>query len=66
MAAGSINSLSMLRLRKKQNPPTRTGRIHRGTNQGVAAHRENDRISATPLGQFADTLNYICPAKHQL
>ena len=55
------HGLSVLRLRKKQNPSPRTGRIHRGTNQGVAADRENHRIGATSLGQFADALDYICP-----
>jgi len=52
---------SMLGLRKKQHPPTRTGRIHRSTNQGVAADRENYRVGATSLGQLADPLDYICP-----
>ncbi len=52
--------LSVLRLRKQQYPSTGTGRIHRGANQGVAADRENYRIGATPLGQFADALDYVC------
>ena len=56
----------MLRLRKKQNPPTGTGRIHRGANQGIAADRKNYRVGATPFGQLADALDHVCPAKHQL
>ena len=53
--------LSVLRLREQQNPATGTGRIHRGANQGVAADRENYRVSAAPFGQLADTLNHVCP-----
>ena len=60
------HGLSMLRLRKKQYPPTRTGRIHRNTNEGVAADRENYRVGATSLRQFADALDLRLPAKHQL
>ena len=57
---GIDQCLSVLRLRKKQYPPTGTGRIHRGTNQGVAADRENYRIGATPFGQLANPLDYVC------
>src|ERR1017187_10761704 len=53
--------LSVLRLCKKQYPSTGTGRIHRGANQGVTAYRENYRVGATPFGQLADALHYICP-----
>ena len=42
--------LSVLRLRKQQYPATRTGRIHRGANQGITADRKNNCVSATPLG----------------
>jgi len=59
-SCGIDQCLPMLRLRKKQYPATGTGRIHRGTNQGVAADCENYRIGATPLGQLADALNYVC------
>ncbi len=55
------HGLSVLRLRKKQYPSTGTGRIHRGTNQGIAADRENHRVGATSLGQFADALDHVCP-----
>ena len=51
----------MLRLRKKQNPSPRTGCIHRGTNQGIAAHRKNDCVGATTLGEFADAVDDIRP-----
>ena len=54
------HGLSVLRLRKQQNPPTGTGRIHRSANQRVSADSQNDCIGATPFGQFADTLNYVC------
>ena len=63
---GIDHGLSMLRLRKKQNPATGTGRIHRGANQGVTADRKNYRVGATPFGQLADTRQLRLPAKHQL
>src|SRR5579862_6873823 len=52
--------LSVLRLCKKQYSSPGTGRIHRGTNKGVAANRKNNRVGTTSLSHFADALDYIC------
>jgi len=58
---GIDQGLSMLRLRKQQNPTPGTGSIHRGANQGVAANSENDRVGAASLSKFTDALDYVCP-----
>ena len=55
------HGLSVLRLRKKQYPSSRTGPIHRGTNQRVAADRKNYCIGAASLGELTDTFHHVCP-----
>ena len=55
--------LPVLCLRKKQNPATWTGRIHRSTNQGISADRQNHGVGSAPLGQLADALNDIYPRR---